>query len=134
MNSATLNVDSRIKRSENYILLKTIENEISSRIREEYSNETRALRKENDVLHNQELEFKKVACEVLKKAEVDSKIRVVVQVGVGSLTLQTYEGYLTQKFTGFNTWFDMSDKNRFDGKPFTIGLSCLQYVEILETK
>jgi hypothetical protein len=127
-----LNKDNRIKRSENFESLKKIENEISYRIRSEYSSEKEVLNNEINCLLDEEKQFRKDALELLRTCNEESNLRVSVQVGPNNNILYYYRGHLQRKLGYNDTSFNfISDDRDNDGRPFTIGFSCLQSVEIL---
>ncbi len=131
---AELNKDNRIKCSENYENLRAIEQEISARIRSEYTDETLALRNECDKYVKEEKAFYEEVKNVLLKCDITTKLKVVTQTGKNSTVLNTYVGTLEKNFDRWGgNWFNFisSDRNN-DCRPFTIGFSCLQSIEVLE--
>ncbi len=136
MKKITLNKDTRIKRSENYDLLKTIQTNISARIHDEFHNETTAIRTENDNFNNEEKEFFKNVSAFLKDIKTDTKLKIIVQVGPGSSVLHEYNGNIEEIPAPYKkqTYFNFISKDRDnDMRPFTVGFSCLQSIEILNS-
>lgn len=132
MNKAELNKDNRIKRDENHEVLNTIEAAIAKRIRAEYSEEIKALRDENENCYAEEKVFRSNVQELLKSVDITTKLKVVTQVGKGSTILNTYVGHLEKKPEFYPTSFNFISPDRDNElRPFTIGFSCLQSIEII---
>ena len=128
---AKLHKGVRVKRDENYTLLQTIEREIRERIQTEYNSQTTALRLENDALRAEEKNFIKDAQFTLSTIRVFDKIKVETQVGPGSSIVKEYVGHLEHPYKQGDGVFNMIDKKYYDGKPFSIGMSCLLSIETL---
>jgi len=128
---AELNKDIRIKRLENYEAMEAIRTEISKRIQKEFAKELKAYNDENEKSYTDEKAFFKEVETILKSVDVNTKLRVVTQVGKGSTVLNAYEGHIEKKLGYGDTHFNFCCETKFDGKPFTIGFSCLQSIEIL---
>jgi hypothetical protein len=128
---AELNAGNRIKRLENYEAMEAIRIEISKRIQLEYSKELKAYTDENEKLYVDEKSFFKEVQIILNSVDVSTKLKVVTQVGKGSTVLNTYEGHIEKKIGYRDTYFNFCCEERYDGKPFTIGFSCLVSIEIL---
>lgn len=131
MKKIELHKDNRIKRIENYVVLKSIENKISEKIRKEFEGETLDIRLENDTLFKQEKEFINQAKEFLTKITPQTSLRVKTQVGKDSDVIQQYEGHIEKTFRMYDSTLNFICKDFLDGKPFTIGFSCLQSIEII---
>lgn len=135
MKKAELNKDNRIKRSENHHVMESISNTISAKIKKEYEEEVSAYHEENEKYYKDEKEFFIHVNEVLKKViPKETKVKVITQVGPGSTILDQYVGTIEKldKY-GYVKWFNFISEDRDnDMKPFTIGLSCLQSIEILD--
>ena len=116
---------------ENHESMEKIRKDIAARINKEFNAETRALREENERSYDEEKEFVKQVQELLKSITPATPLRVVTQVGPGSTILNTYTGHI-EKDPGFMPkWFNFVSPER-NNKPFTIGFSCLQSIEILD--
>lgn len=127
-----LNKDNRIKRSENHEIISEINNRISIKIQEEFQLEISSYRAENENLFKEEKDFFKQVQELLKTVTPSTKLKVCTQVGKGSTVLHTYTGHI-EKGVGFNpSYFNfISEERDNDLKPFTIGFSCLQSIEVI---
>lgn len=131
MKTVSLDQFNRIKRMENHEAAEKIRITISNRINKEYNQETRALRDENENLYAEEKVFNKQVQELLNGITPATPLRVITQVGPGDKIFNTYTGHL-QKDPGFMpTYFNFVSPER-NNKPFTIGFSCLQSIEILD--
>lgn len=128
---AELNKDNRIKRSENSEVIDAIRLEISKRIQKEFAKELKVYNDENEKFYADEKAFFKEVETILKSVDVTTKLRVVTQVGKGSTMLNAHEGHIEKKLGYGDTHFNFCCEERYDGKPFTIGFSCLQSIEIL---
>ncbi len=134
MKKVELNKDNRIKRSENYNLLNSIKANISARIHTEFNNEITALRNENDVFLKEEKEFYAQVLDILKNVQPDTLLKIVSQTGIKSNRLTEYTGYLIKTYGTNATVFDFVSNDRDnDMRPFTVGFSCLQSIEILNS-
>lgn len=127
---AILNSNVRIKKNENYEELNRIHNEIQERIAAEYEQERKGLRKENELLYEQERIFKNITEKVLFGLKPDTQIKVITQVGKNQSVFHSYIGKIEKPYDG-NSCFNMIDDGYNDGKPFTIGLSCLQLIMVV---
>jgi len=129
--TAILNPFVRQKYSENFEEIAKIREKIKIEIDEKVAGEIKLYREENDRLIKEEKEFKSLAASVMKDA-FNTKSRVIVssQTGRNGSTIREYRGYITKMYDDYA--FDLSAENYNDGKPFTIGLSCLQSIEISE--
>jgi hypothetical protein len=121
----------RIKKDENNILLENIKYEIRERVEEEYNSETQAIREENDKLRQEEKEFISNAKYILASASPMDLLQVKTQVGRGSTVIHEYTGSLEYKYKNGDGVFNFVDLSYNNGKPFTIGFSCLLSVEKL---
>ena len=130
MKKVELSEHIRIKRDENYEVLRTLKETISQKIRAEFESETKGVSDENESFHKQDKEFREKASELLKTLNTQTKLKVKTQVGRGSTLIHEYEGYLRRKYT--DGVFDFIDESKYDGKPFSIGLSCLLSIEVVE--
>lgn len=128
---AELNQHNRIKRDENYEVLNSIKNRISQKIQAEFDAEIKDIKSENEKYWEEEKVFKEEARQILLKITPQTKLKVSTQVGRGSKIIQTYEGNLERKFEWRDGTFNFISPNNYDGKPFTIGFSCLQSIEII---
>ena len=128
---ARLSREVRIKRDENYIILKNIEDGIRERVRKEYESETKALREENSTLTQTEKEFRKEANDILSFVSSEATLKVETQVGPGSTIVREHIGHLAKPFRPGDGYFDMRAMDYNDGKPFTIGFSCLMSIEVI---
>lgn len=130
---AELNKDNRIKRMENYEAMDSIRKEIAARIQLELGKELSAYTEENEKSVKEEKEFYKEVSKILRDSDVGTRLKVVTQVGKGSTILNEYVGNLAYKPEYSATHFNfISEQRDNDGKPFTIGFSCLQSIEVLE--
>jgi hypothetical protein len=130
---ASLSKDVRIKKDENYSLLTDIQREIQARVQAEYQSQTKALHVENDGFRELEKAFIEQAKYILVKLiPQHTPIKVTVQVGKGSTILRDHEGTIQKPFYMSDGYFNMIDPTYNDGKPFTIGFSCLQSIEAYE--
>lgn len=132
MKKVELHQDIRIKRDENYQVLKTIEDRISAKIRAEFESEVSAIRAENDTFHKKDNEFREEARELLKTITPQTLLKVRTQVGIGSKVIQEYEGHIEKNIKYNDGTFNFISPDIHDGKPFTIGFSCLQSIEIID--
>lgn len=124
--------NARIKRDENYEVLRSLEQEISNRIRAEFANEVQGIKKENENYHEMEKSFREQAKELLKNVTPETLLRVKTQVGHNSTIINEYTGHIERKFNWYKDGtFDFISPDKYEGKPFTIGLSCLLSIEIL---
>jgi hypothetical protein len=121
----------RMKRMENYVELAKIEAEISKRIRAEYTDEINALRGENEKLLDEERDFYVSVSSLLKNVDTSTKLKVVTQTGKDSDFFRTYVGHIERRVGVFDKSFDFVSPDAYEGRPFTIGFSCLQSIEIL---
>jgi len=133
MSKVELHKDIRVKRRNNYDQLKDIEQLIAKRIAAEYNMERNALRAENDAFNADEKSFYERVSDLLHSCGVETKFRVVTQTGPLSGTLREYTGVLSKQYVQYrdHSMFDFIDPNFLDGKPFTIGFSCLQSIEVI---
>jgi hypothetical protein len=128
---ATLNKFVRTKTSQNYEVIDEIRKRIRERIEAEYSEELNALRDENQYFYQKEKVFRDQAKEVVKSAYTHkNRILVKTQVGKNGSIIHEYIGHIEKIYSGGDC-FDMIDTEIHDGKPFTIGLSCLLSIKIL---
>lgn len=132
MKKVELNKDIRIKRDENYQVLKNIEDRISAKIRAEFESEVSAIRAENDTLYQKDNEFREEARELLKTITPQTLLKVRTQVGVCSKVIQEYKGHIEKNIKYNDGHFNFISPDKHDGKPFTIGFSCLQSIEIID--
>lgn len=133
MEKVVLNKDVRIKRDENYFVLDSIRKVISNRINAEYLSETSALQKEVRESHDQESKFIEDVRLFLKGVNELTPLKISVQVGPGSTIIHQYTGFLEKKVGFGDKWFNFTSKERDNEcKPFTVGFSCLQSIEINE--
>lgn len=119
----------RIKKDENYEALQSIEREISNRIKAEYQNEVSALKSENERLHTEDKAFREQAKKFLRNVTPATLLKVQTQVGRGSTIIQEYTGYIEKPFGYSDGTFNFCSPDNYDGRPFTIGLSCLLSIE-----
>ena len=132
MEKVALNKDVRIKRDENYVVLTNIENQIRNEVRKRFADETKVLREETDSFVKEEKEFHRKAQEMLRGLTPNDKLKVCTQVGKGSSVINEYVGYIEKNIKYSDTWFNfISDDRMNDGRPFTIGFSCLLSIEKL---
>lgn len=131
MKKAELNKDVRIKCIENYEEMENIRKKISARIQKEYADEIKAYNEENERFYAEEKVFYKEVEAILKSLDLNAKLRVVTQVGKGSTVLNTYEGHIDKHLGYGNTHFEFCSEQKNGGRPFTIGFSCLQSIEVL---
>ena len=132
MKKVELHQDIRIKRDENYEVLRSIEERISAQIRAEFQAEVSDMKTENDNFHKQDKEFREQAKELLKTITPQTLLKVKTQVGRGSTVIQEYEGRIERNFKYNDGTFNFISPDKYDGKPFTIGFSCLQSIEVIE--
>ena len=128
---AGMNKDVRITRTGNYDILKGIETEIKMRVQDEYLEQTTAIRKENEDLLVTEKQFYAEAEAVLKSLYPTDQIKVETQVGPGGNIVNTYVGHLEYPYSNGRKMFNMISTDKLDGRPFTIGFSCLLSIEKL---
>ena len=126
-----LNKDVRIKRDENYEVLRSIEQKISDRIRAEFANEISDIKAENEKFHTEDKSFREQAKELLKTITTETLLKVKTQVGKGSTIIQEYTGHIERNFKYNDGTFNFVSPDKYDGKPFTIGFSCLLSIEVL---
>ena len=132
MKKVELHQDIRIKRDENYEVLRSIEQRISERIRSEFQAEVSDMKAENENFHKQDKEFVEQAKELLKTITPETLLRVKTQVGRGSTIIQEYEGHIQRNFKYNDGSFNFISPGKYDGRPFTIGFSCLLSIEVIE--
>jgi len=118
----------RIKRDENYEVMESIKRTIADRINTEYNEQLTGMREENSNLFAEEKAFYPKAFEILSKCTKDTNVKIVTQVGKGSVVLNEYVGHVYRIHN--KTLFDFISESR-DNKPFTVGFSCLQSIEIM---
>lgn len=129
---AELNEFTRTKKYQNYEVIQSINDTIAERIKAEYNAELTALKEENETLRKEEKAFEEEARKVLMAITPQTKIRIKTQVGKNGTIVNTYEGHIEYKLGyGFGV-FNMVCATRYDGKPFTIGMSCLVSIEVLD--
>ena len=128
---AGMNKDVRVIRTGNYEILRKIETEIKMRVQNEYLAETDALRKENEDLLTTEKQFYDEAEAVLNSLKYGEQIRVETQVGPGGSIVNTYVGHIESPYRNGRKMFNMISDDKLNGKPFTIGFSCLLSIEKL---
>jgi len=129
---AELNKDNRIKRSENYEAMEAIRTEIAKRIQLEYAKELKAYSDEIEKSVEDQRDFYKDVTNILNNVTTETNLRVVTQVGHNSTVLNTYEGHIEKKISYGQSHFNFISEQRDNGgKPFTIGFSCLQSIEII---
>lgn len=127
----SMSKDNRIKLRQNYEALDSIKREITKRVEQEYSVELKALEEENKYFRDEEVRLKKDAKDFLLSVNAKTKLKVCVQVGEGGRIINEYVGTLQRDFTRYDTYFNFIDPTYLDGKPFTIGFSCLLSIEKL---
>lgn len=128
---AELSKDVRIKRDLNYEVLRSIESRISAQIRAEFESEVSAIRGENEKFHKEDKDFREQAKEILRKITPETLVKVKTQVGKGSEVVQRYTGHIERDFKYSDGTFNFISPGKYDGKPFTIGFSCLLSIEVL---
>jgi len=121
----------RIKINENYEVLRSIEQEISNRIKLEFASEIQGLKAENDLLYKEEKAFIDQAKEILKRANTTTLLKVKTQTGKNSELIREYTGTIQSEFNCYDSIFNFISPNNYDGKPFSIGFSCLLSIEII---
>ena len=119
----------RIKRDENYKLINSINTTIKQRIESENNYELQILREENSNLVADEKEFYKEVANLLNSITTKDLVKVVTQVGEGSKILNEYVGHIQHNYKDGSVFNFISESR--DNKPFTIGFSCLQSIEII---
>lgn len=124
--------DNRIKRNENSQLIADIKQKIYERVELEFQNEVSALRNENQAFYTEEKQFFESVKDLLKEVTPETKLKVVTQVGVGSKILNEYTGNLEYKIPYNQTYFNFISPEYNEGRPFSIGFSCLQSIEIID--
>lgn len=127
---AKINSEVRVKKWKNYEQLDMLKDEIKKRIEAEYCSEIKALEVENRLLYAQEVVFKNIAKSVLKNLKPDTQIKVITQTGKNQSVLVEHVGTIEKPYDG-GSYFNMIDDGYNGGKPFTIGFSCLQLIQIL---
>ncbi len=128
---AELSKNIRIKRDENYEILRLIEQRVSDRIRAEFANEISDIQLENKKNLEEEKLFREQAKEILKTATTETLLKVETQVGKGSTVIQEYTGRIDKQFKYNDGTFNFICSDKYEGKPFTIGFSCLLSIEVL---
>ena len=129
---AELNKDNRIKQSENYEAMEAIRNDIAKRIQLEYAKELKSYGEENEKFVEDQKNFYRDVTNILENVTTETKLRVVTQVGHNSSILNTYNGHIEKKISYGQSHFNFVSEDRGNsGRPFTIGFSCLQSIEIL---
>jgi len=123
--------DVRTTKNANYEILSNIEREIKSRIQDEFLSETTAIRKENENLVAHEKMFYGIADELLCTLQPTDEIKIESQVGPGGSIVNTYVGHLEFPYRKGDKMFNMVSPDKLDGKPFTVGFSCLLSIEKL---
>ena len=132
MKKLELNKGNKPKIYENYDLLKAIERKISEKIRSEFSSEISAIREENELLLLEERTFSENVRDLLLTIDTSTQLKVVTQIGVNGSVLNEYNGKLQRKYKYGDGYFNfISEDRNNDNKPFTIGFSCLQSIEII---
>jgi formylmethanofuran dehydrogenase subunit E-like metal-binding protein len=134
MRKVELNKDNRIKRYENHETMDKIRQQIAHRINTEFTSECSNLLLENTRNYDLEKQFIKDARELLLTINTDTLLKVTTQVGKNAEILHTYTGHLEKDFSyrSLGTFNFISVDRDNDNKPFTIGFSCLQSIEIIE--
>ncbi len=95
--------------------------------------ELNEIRKQMDELYATEREFRQEASNLLKTLKQGDVVNIAVQVGPnGSEIIHRYENAEIESVSVINfsvNTFNVSVKEINEGKPFTIGLSCLLSIE-----
>lgn len=125
----------RIKRDYNYKLLaaKTASKyKMSNRVND---SELSALRDENSNLHMEDKAFREEAKKLLRTITPDTPLKVKTQIGKDSTIIHEYNGHIEKKFGYNDGHFNFISPDRDNEcKPFTIGLSCLLSIEVIDRK
>ncbi len=96
---------------------------------------TAPFKKENAELYAAELAFREEAKKILLSCTPTVSgtiLRVSTQTGRRSSIVRKYIGNLEYKFGYSDSTFNFVDRKYNDGKPFTIGFSCLLSIEIVK--
>ena len=112
-----------------------VRKEISLRIQKEYTETVKAFSNEREDLFQEQLNFIKSISEMFRNdiIKVGTKIKVTTQTGPnGGDVLTDYEGTVEHIYDKYKPCFDLSDKNYYEGRKFTIGSSCIQSIEVCQ--
>jgi hypothetical protein len=127
---AKLNQFVRTKGYENSETMTEIRRRITEEVELILGVETKHLQEENKQLRDEELAFRENAKPIIKHAyETKALVGVKTQVGPKGSIIHEYVGHVEKLYS--SDCFNFVDPNEFDGKPFTIGLSCLLSIKIL---
>lgn len=128
-----LDKDIRPRQREASDQLSDLREEIAREIEEKYRASKKAMYKERESLYEVERDFVKSISDLFKskKLGLNSKIKIVVQVGPQASVLREHSGEIVKIYDTYKPCFDLSDPNYLNGKKFTIGSSCIQKIEIL---
>lgn len=130
---AELNKEIRIKASINREEMDMIRMKITARINQEYAKELNAYEIENKKFYQEENVFHFKVYELLRCVDTNTKLRIVTQVGKNSSVLNEYIGHLEYEPDLDDTYFNfISEQKGKDERPFTIGFSCLQSIEVID--
>jgi len=119
----------RQNRSQLSMQLQAIESRISERIRAEFESEISEIKSEKDNLWAIEKQFRADAIGLVKTLVPGDRIRVKTTWGKNDENEQEYIGVFTKKL--LSDCFNMVAENTNYKGEFTIGSSCLSYIEVL---
>jgi hypothetical protein len=121
----------RIKGYENSEAMTDIRRRITEEVELRFAEEANVLRDENKAFREEELEFRKAGYEIAEYAYKNkSSVKVATQTGRGGTLIREYVGYVESLYES-SKCFNFVTKDEYDGKPFTIGMSCLLSIKIL---
>lgn len=118
--SETIRINSRV-------LSEEIE-EIRSDFMKQANIATATMKKEKEELWLVERDFKQRASDFIRTLKIGDRLHIKTQVGPGGTVINTYPNCTLESVSviglSVNT-FNVSAPDIYDGKPWTIGLSCL---------
>lgn len=131
-----LSKEVRIKRDQNHTVLRCIEERIIDFFEDDDEKvlSILSLKDENHKLYKIELEFRKEALKLLRNITPNTQIKIKTQVGKGSTLIQEYTGHIEKNVGHNDSMFNFISPDRNGGNPFSIGLSCLLSIEVLNRK
>lgn len=134
MQKIELNKENRMQRRTNSELMSSIKTQIQERVDAEFAKEAKGLTEANETLYNEEKEFKKQVQELFKSITPNvTKLKIKTQTGPnGGEVISEYNGLITKFYSNYNC--DLFDFMAEERGSFSVGISCLQSIEIIEEK
>lgn len=121
----------RTKGYENSEAMTEIRRRITEEVELQFAVEAGHLRDENKAFRELELAFRKEGARIAKHAfKTKALVGVKTQTGRGGSLIREYVGQVVNLYSDGDC-FDLADPNVYDGKPFTIGSSCLLSIKVL---